>query len=473
MSALELVAARYKRCADVLREDIPITNESHIVLFYCRSLCDMQQLNRTLLPELQNILENVPSEAFDEEDTPRSFRLGAVDAEDPEATDNALFGGAVLIGLPGKDILYLFRAPSIPSRNTEETNIEVSIRGPRDGFVEAIQTNLGLLRRRLPTNTVAFDFYRIGTKTKTQVALIYDTEKINATTLRLIHERLGELETQIEELTTASQAEELLSDQPFSLFPLTIYTGRPDYVSSCVLRGRFALIIDGVPGASVAPANLNMLLQTPEDAHFNYISASFGRLLRIFSLLVAIFLPGSYIALTGYHQDQIPYPLLATIVQTRQGIPLSTPLEMLLVLGLLEMFKEAGYRLPSMAGQTLTVVGGIVIGDAAIRAGLSSPAMIVVSAISIVAGSTLVSQTLGGTVSILRLIAVLISSILGMYGFILSVLILVVYLTGLTSFGVSYLAPEAPFMPKDIVRSFLLFPRTVRGRVPKYLRKKR
>lgn len=462
----------YAHCADVRSSSIPLDDRSSITLLYCKTLVDEMMINRNLLPEFKRLYSRDEMNSLEEIAKYAAIQIEHLENATINICDDLLFKGTIIIEISQLSALFAYCSPQIPSRQTEETNIEVSIRGPKDGFVESIDTNLGLIRRRLPVHTIAVETMRIGTKTHTRVGLVYDTDKINSALLDDIRVKLRELSDQIEELNSATQLEEKISDHPYSLFPLSIYTGRPDFLSSCVLKGRFALLIDGVPGAMIGPATLTMLLKTPEDSHFNYISSTFGRLLRLVSLIVSMFLPSFYIALTGYHQDQIPFPLLATIVNTRFGVPFSTPMEMFLVLTLLETFKEAGYRLPSMIGQTLTVVGGLIIGDAAIRAGLTSPSMVVIAAISIVSGSTLISQTLSGSVSIIRYLAVFLSSLLGMYGFMISVLLVIVYLSGLTSYGVSYLAPIAPISLKDIGRSILNYPRKLKTFVPKYLGKK-
>ncbi|MGG1879731.1 spore germination protein [Paenibacillus cisolokensis] len=381
-----------------------------------------------------------------------------------------IFGGEVVIWADALNDCYYLPAKQTNDRQTEESGIEVSIRGPRDGLVENIDTNIGLIRKRFPAVTLAYQSFTIGNKTKTKVGLLYDTEMISEATLKDVQSKLGEVRNNIEELISANQLEEIISDNPYSIFPLSIYTGRPDFITSCLLKGRFAILIDGVPGALIAPATLSVLLKTAEDSHFNYISSSFGRILRYISLAVAIFLPSFYVALTGFHQDQIPFPMLATIGLSRLGIPFSIPMEVLLMLGLIEIFREAGFRLPTPLGQSITVVGGLIIGDAAIRAGLTSPTMVVIVAISVVAGSTLVSQALSGTVSVLRIVTVLLASILGMFGFMLSIIFVVVYLSTLTSYGVAYLAPLSPINFKDVVRAVLQVPQKWIGGKPKHLK---
>jgi len=472
-NTLDCCIEKYENCDDVIRYDHHFEDNVSATLLYCKSVCNEISINVIVLPELFRLHELNAFRSIEDTVKASTVKMDIIKNWDVTHINPLLFSGKLIVGFDHLEDGFAMTISEIPQRKTEETNIEVAIRGPKDGLVESIETNLALVRKRIPINTVAYERFTIGTKTKTRVGLLYESEKINKNTVELVRGRMHEVKDQIEELISANQLEELISDKPYSLFPLTTYSGRPDFIVSCLLKGRFVIFIDGVPGAIIAPINLMMLLKTPEDTHFNYISSSFGRVLRMISLIIAIFLPSFFVALTSYHQDQIPFALLATVTMTRFGVPLPSPLEMLLVLLLLEMFKEAGYRLPSTIGQTLTVVGGLIIGDAAIRAGLTSPTMVVISAISIVAGSTLVSQTLSGTVSILRYLTLVFVSVLGMYGFMLSVLLITVYLTSLTSFGIPYLAPIAPIVPKDILRSVFKFPYKLKTSLPQYLNKKK
>jgi hypothetical protein len=468
--SLELLEQTFQNCADVKFYEHLFPDSQTVLIIYCRSLCNEQLINEMVLPELIRIHKLTSFSSVEGIDAAKSVNM---EYESNKADFSALvFTGHAVLWFPLLSAAFALSIENIPNRTTEQSTIDVSIRGPKDGLVENIETNVGLIRKRLPTPLLALELFTVGTKSETKVGLMYLKDKLDVTILELIHAKLFKLQHQVEDLNSATQLEEIISDRPYSIFPLTAYSGRADFITSCLMKGRFAILLDGVPAAIIAPATLSLLIKTPEDVHFNFISSSFGRILRCISLVFSIFLPSFFVALTGFHQDQIPFPLLATIVMTRLGIPLSSPMEMFLILLLLETFKEAGYRLPSIIGQTLTVVGGLIIGDAAIRAGLTSPSMVVVAAISIVAGSTLISQTLSGTVSVLRYFTLLLSSILGMYGFMLSMMVTVVYLSGLTSFGIPYLAPLSPITLKDVLRSFVMFPRKLGGFVPAHLRRK-
>jgi hypothetical protein len=196
---------------------------------------------------------------------------------------------------------------------------------------------------------------------------------------------------------------------------------------------------------------------------------TFGLLFRFIGLLIALLLPGFWIALTAFNIEQLPYQFIATISISRFGLPMPAPLEGFLMIGLFELFREAGERLPKAVGQTIAVIGGIIVGDAAIRAGLVSTTFLVVIAISAVSGFTLVNQSLVGSVSLVRLFVMLLSSTLGMYGFILSILAIVLYLATLESFGIPYLAPIAPFSWNDVQMTFLRKPWITKNRRPSML----
>lgn len=469
---LDAIKDYYANCDDVVFDYRKFTDEEGVTFIYCRTLCDEKLLNGYVFLDIAQIDALLQKKVEHNQKNTTPFKVNRMMETTLRDIDEQVFSGHVVLWMEHVDSCYYLSAAQKLERQTEESGIEVSIRGPRDGLVESIETNIGLIRKRLPSASLAYEAYTIGTRTKTKVGLLYDADTITPVTLVRIQTKLAAVQNEIEELLSANQLEEIISDNPFSIFPLSIYTGRPDYIASCLIKGRFAILIDGVPGAIIAPATLALMLKTAEDTHFNYISSSFGRILRMLSLGIGMFLPSFYVALTGFHQDQIPFPMLATIGLARLGIPFSIPMEVLIMLGLIEIFREAGFRLPSPLGQSITVVGGLIIGDAAIRAGLTSPTMVVIVAIAIVASSTLISQTLSGTVSVLRFGAVLLSSLLGMFGFMFSFLFVVVYLSTLTSYGVPYLAPLSPVNVKDLLQAIFLLPRKWGGHKPRYLKPK-
>lgn len=279
---------------------------------------------------------------------------------------------------------------------------------------------------------------------------------LNPSILEEVQKRLGSLK--IDVLNSSNQLEEMLYDRTYSIFPLMDYIGRPDFVVDSLNQGRFAILVEGSPSCLLGPTSVNQLSHSPEDTNNSFFYISFVRILRILALFTTIFLPGFFIALITFQTEQLPYTLLATISMSRVGLPLSSPMEEFMMLTLFELFKEAGLRLPKAVGQTVAVLGGLIIGDAAIRAGLTSPAMLVIISITVISGYTLVNQNIGGNIVILRYFVLFLSSIFGMYGFFISLFTIITLVFSLESFGEPYVPhffnPNLP----DILKSYLRFP---------------
>ncbi|SDX51857.1 spore germination protein [Paenibacillus sp. CF384] len=354
-----------------------------------------------------------------------------------------------------------------PQRTTEESVTETSTKGARDGFTESIQTNLALIRKRLATPTLKVEAFAIGVRSQTAINLLYIQDIANKVAVNEARRRLQKI--QIDALVTSSQLEEAISDRSYSVIPLIDNTGRPDFAAECLMSGRFVILLDNSPLAIIAPITLTSLINSPEDGYFRAVISSFQRLIRFCGWYLALFLPAFYIALIGFNFEQVPLPLLATIASNRIGLPLTVPFEAIVVLVLFELFKEAGQRLPKSVGPTVTVVGGIIVGDAAIRAGITSPTVTVVAATTVIAGYTLVNPTLSGIVSIVRIVIMIISSILGMFGFFMSIFFVVAYLSDLKSFGIPYLSPISPPSWPDLVGAILKKPAKLMNKRPQNL----
>lgn len=447
----------FQNCADVMIQTVSSgtgPDSARCVLVYCDGLCDMNRIDQTVMPVLLNGLK--PAMGADGLHIP-GLRSNAIeDTADIEAITQLIFKGRLLIAFEETGRIVEIEICSSPERRPEEPNMESSVLGPRDGFTEHMATNAALIRKRLRSRQLSYETYKLGSQSGTGVGIFYMSDRVEKECLEQIRSRLHSASPEI--LISASQLEEILGNSPFAVFPLFNYTGRPDFAISCMMRGRVIVLMENIPLALIAPSNLLHMLKSPEDAQFGFLMVSFGRLLRLVGLVSAIFLPGFWIALVQYNHDQLPFPLLATITVSRNGIPLSAPLEMALMLLLVELFREAGVRLPKTVGQTLTVVGGLIIGEASIRAGLVSPSMVVVGSITAVATSALVNQKLSGTISVLRLYVFLVSSLLGMFGFILSILSLVLYLVRLQSFGLPYLWPVSPPSLSGIIQGIVRVP---------------
>ncbi|MFC4601238.1 spore germination protein [Cohnella hongkongensis] len=430
--------------------------DSEVVLIYAEGLTDTIQLGQIILPELEKSYERG---GFGSADSgyQGALPLIALQAEDTaEQLAEFLFQGDTLILFPSNGRLYKMNICNRPGRSPEESSTEISIKGPKDGFTEDLVVNVALIRKRIRSASLNYETYTLGRRTKTKVGLIYFKDILSPEILREVKKRLSAID--IDGLYSINQLEEMLADSKYAVFPVFTTTGRPDYVVSSLLAGRFILIVDGIPMILIGPAGLSLLMKSPEDVHFNYTYISFARVVRIVSLFLSISLPGLWVALVAFHQDQIPFRMMATVAGARLGLPMSAQIEMFILLMLIEIFREAGVRLPSPIGQTLTVVGGLIIGDASIRAGLVSPSVVVVGGITAVTSVTLVNQSLSTIVSIIRFSIFLVSAFIGMYGLILSLILFVAYLSRLHSFGVPYLAPMSPLNVKNLAVSYLRVP---------------
>ncbi|MFF2480677.1 spore germination protein [Paenibacillus sp. NPDC058071] len=462
----------FANCDDVIIDihsigDPPV----RAIIVYCSGMAETKMINDVVLPELSRVYEK--TKFLRKEDIERVTNLEwsqldlTTERFGAEAMAVRVFEGHLLFCLPNLQCMWSIDISNIPTRNPEQSTSEVSIRGAGDGFIEPLAVNVALIRTRLRTSDLACRFEVIGTMSSSKVALLYMKSIANPEMIEGVLQKLQNIK--VERLLTSNQLEELLSPTQFTLFPVTHYTGRPDFASDCLINGRFIILVDGNPSVIIGPVNLFLLLKSPEDANFPFLSVNVGRVLRFVGLAISLFLPGFYIALTTFHTDQLPFTLVATISTGRMGLPMETGLEMFVIMSLMELFREAGVRLPIAIGQTLTVVGGLIIGESAIRAGMVSPLMIVVVAVTVVAGATVVNQVMTSSIILLRFMSFILSVTLGIYGFILSVILFLIYITGLESFGVPYLSPLVPLDLKQAAAAIFKMPRMWNKRRPVYL----
>ncbi|NIK71740.1 MULTISPECIES: spore germination protein [unclassified Paenibacillus] len=445
----------FHKCSDVVFQPVHLINEESrwgVLFVYCEGLTDRKLIDQTIIPQLEKLTAEEMMTG-----TLGNLSFLPVEREQQSIVD-AVFSGKLLLLFDQNKRIYAVDISNPPQRNTEESNTEVSVKGPRDGFTENISTNIALVRKRLRNTTLCCESFVVGRRSRTKVALLYDSDIIHPKILETARKRIQKID--VDALVSSEELEEFISDWPFRIFPSIDYIGRPDYAVEAILRGRFVIIVDGTPMVLIAPATLSSLLKTPEDIHANYLFVACESLLRYLGLFIGIFIPGFYVALTSYHLDQIPITTLATVINVSKGLPIPAPLEAFLMQFTFELFREAGIRLPKGVGQTVTVVGGLFIGQAAIDAGLTSSAMLVVTALSMVSTYTLVNQSLSGLVTILRLFILACSAFLGMYGFFWGMFALLIYLTRMQSFGVPYLAPFSPPVFKDMIMALLTKPRS-------------
>lgn len=461
----------FEDCNDVCIDThtlVPGRSPTRVHFIYADFICDLDHISEYLMPQLIQLFVNediLHAEALFEK---RLFFMNEL--AQPTNVDwicRHVFSGNLLLVFEDFQAVYYVETGNPPRREPEETNTDASISGPRDGFTEEINTNLGLIRKRLRTHQLKFVPYIIGSHTHTRVGLLYLQDQIDPPLLKEIQDRMNALDSK--GIISGMQVEERLSRSPFTLLPEFQYTGRPDYVVNALLKGRFAVLIDGSPISLIGPVNFFMLLNAAEDNSSSVFSVVFVRILRLACVIIALFLPGFWVGLITYHQEQLPYTLIATIVKSRQGVPLPAALEVLLMVLLFDLFKEAGLRLPLSIGQTLSVVGGLIVGQAAISAGLTSTGSLVIVALSVMATFTLSNQHIVSSVTLFRFGILLLCSLLGMFGFMMSLLTMVLFFSNMRSFGVYYLSPLAPTSWPDLYKTLFRTPWRKVEKSPEFL----
>ena len=349
-----------------------------------------------------------------------------------------LVNGFLVVLFPGAGAVA-FEVKSPEKRGIAPPTVENTIKGPKDAFTENIRTNTGLLRRHLRSEDLRFSQTTAGTLTRTNLAVawvegITDPELVSRLLKRLDSMDAGSLLTpaDVEEQVTGSRA---------TPFPLYQYTERTDKFARGLLSGRVGLLVDGLPQGYLLPVDLGYLMTSPEDEGMDYVSASFIRVLRYGALLLSLLLPGVYVALTAFHQQMIPLELLEAIIESKQSVPFSTAAEVLGLLLAFELLQEAGIHLPQSVGQSVSIIGGIVVGTAAVEASLISPAALIAVSLAGICGFALPSRDFAQAARLFRFGFAILGAFAGLFGVTVGFIAMLIHLAGLTSLDVPYLMP--------------------------------
>ena len=357
--------------------------------------------------------------------------------EDLDAVALLLVNGFCVVLFPEVGaIAFEVRTPD--KRGTSAPEVENTVKGAKDAFVETIRSNTSYVRRHLRSPDLRLWETQVGKRTLTNVSVIWLDGITNPTLVEKMKERLQTID--IEGLQTPSSVEEYVTGSRATAFPLLQYTERSDRFCQGILEGRVGLLVDGLPLGYLAPVDLKYLIESPEDQGRDIIGASAIRVLRYLALFASLFVPGLYIALAAFHQALIPLPLLMTIIESKQAVPFSTTAEVLGLLIAFELLQESGIHLPQAIGQSVSVVGGIVVGSAAVEAGILSPLPLIAVSIAGICGFVLPNRDLANGVRLWRFGIALLSAVAGLYGTLAGAVILMIHLSTLKSLGVPYLA---------------------------------
>lgn len=381
---------------------------------------------------------------------------------------SAVLRGQVIIFLEGMEVALGIEMRKVPERAIEEPQSESVLRGPREGFTECISDNKSLLRRRIKSGKLRFDSFRVGRISKSEGAVIYLEGIANHKLIEEIKRRIQSLDVDI--VPDSSILETLIEDHPLLLFPTTFFTERPDLVQIALAEGRVAILLENSPACLIAPATFFDFFKTAEDYYLRWPFPFFIRQVRLLAGLVAIWAPAVYIAVTTFHREMLPTPLALSIAATRENVPFPAFLEAFSMELTLELIREAGVRLPSPIGQTIGIVGAVVLGQAAVSAQIVSPFLVIVVALTAIASFVVPLFIEERGVRLLRFPLMIMGAVMGLYGIMAAMAAVVAVQTAMTSFGQPYFTPLGPFWPKAFVDTVFRFPVWMSNTRPRWLR---
>lgn len=426
-------------------------NKSNIsfTLKFIATLVDEKTIQDSVLPYL--LAENFTQI----DDVKKVIPLADVQlSEDTSLIEEKLFNGYVLLTVNGNVKRFCFLgAKKVIGRNVSLPEVEFSVIGPKESFVESLHQNLNLIRKRVPIKELIIEKQKVGTLSKTQVAILYIDGIANPENVNTVRQRIKEIE--FDEITDSSYIVQIISDNQNSPFPQLLDTERPDRISAILAEGKVAILVDGSPHALIGPTTLVEFFSSFEDYYLNWILSSFFRLIRLFAVVFSILVTPIYVATLSYHYELIPQDLMSTLVASRRAIPFPPILEALFLELTIELLREAGARLPTKVGQTIGIVGGIVIGTASVQAGLTSNILLIFIALAALASFTTPVYRIGNTIRLLRFPFLLFAELWGLLGILVCFCFLITHLIRLTSLGRPYLEPVYPPRGMDLKDAFI------------------
>nr|WP_052350600.1 spore germination protein [Paenibacillus gorillae] len=424
----------FEDCADLTHRHF---EDPEVDLIFFEHLIDQLKLNREIL---------APLLSSDREAAAKLLRqMESYKAEDSKALIIGILSGGIAIFAESR--AYLFNVIGLETRAVSQSETETVITGPHDAFTEQVNTSLSLIRSRLKSSHLKIMKLAVGEVTKTAVYLLYVKDLVNMEFVHETEQRIKAIE--VDSMLDTNMLIQYIDDNKYSIFPQILTSERPDAIVSKLVAGRVVGLVDGSPSAFTVPTSFFEFFSSSDDYYQRWILGSAIRLLRFLAFIITISFTAMYVSVTTFHYEMIPENLLMTLTESRSRVPFPPLYEALLMEVTIELLREAGARLPTKIGQTIGIVGGIVIGQAAVQAGLTSNILIIAVASSAIASFVIPSYVMSASIRLIRFGLILMTGLWGNLGLVMGIAAIVIHLSGLTSLGTSYLTPLAPFKPRD------------------------
>lgn len=433
----------FDRCGDVVQKSFVLEREKgpvKIHIIYIDGLTDNKMIEETIIRPLSYEWRGNSEKSVWESILYREAQTVDIRKETSfDRTVASVLKGDTAVFVNGYKETLIISSKKLPLRSISENETEAGMRGPKDSFNEGFRQSTALIRRRIKDSKLKVEQGTIGQRSRTDYALMYLDDLASPELVNNIKERLDKYD--IDAIFDSGMAEHLMEEKWYSPFPVFQSTTRPDKVAAGIVEGRVAVVFDNSPEVIIAPTNFNMLLQASDDYYNRWAVGTFARILRYIAAFIAIAFPGFYIAVTVYHSEMLPTRLLYAIASARSMVTFPIVVEMLIMEFLFELLREAGIRLPGPLGNTIGVVGGLIVGQSAVEAGIVSTIVVIVVALTAIASFAIPNEEFASVFRLLKFFIILTSAVFGLYGFILGLLIVAIHLSELKSFGVPYMMP--------------------------------
>ncbi len=459
---LALLKQKTGKSPDIIIRSLKIGNQPKVkaAVVYVSGIVDTQTINEFLIEVLINYKEKPGNEAGQELIEKIAEEVVSVGSIKTETEWSSLFesllSGNALIFIDGAAKALTAGTKGGEKRAIQEPSTQSTVRGSREGFTESMETNMAMVRRIIKNPNLWIESIKIGNQTRTDVSIMYINGSAESAVIEEVKKRLKKIK--IDSILESGYIEQLIEDQTMSPFPTLYYTERPDIVAGNLLEGRVAVFINGTPFTLLAPAVFVQFFQASDDYYTRFDIATATRFLRAFIFLISLLGPATFVAAITYHHEMIPTTLLIVIAAQRESVPFPAIFEALIMEVTFEILREAGLRLPKAIGSTVSIVGGLVVGQAAVQAGIVSPTMLIIVAITAIASFATPSFAVAISARLLRFAFMICAASLGFYGIMLALFMMVAHLCSLRSFGIPYMAPFAPFMPGNLGDTLVRIP---------------